>query len=1184
MAVTLNTDGFAVNFAASIDKRLIVDRVDGTTSSLVSLEPNYNYRNMYVWVREEKSFYYLIDSPEEGGATVSDWTQASGGVGGSASAIDLTEVAFGTGTGITSSNNFTFINDKTNLMSATGSTISSSYVYNSSIIGGDTNQIFPNSYNSSIIGGKYNKLGAETTYNSTIVGGTKNCLGYQDFNNSILGGCCNFSNWAYNSSIIAGYCNKINSGGAESVYMSTILGGSKNKIIGTISNSSIISSEYSCLELSNNSTILGGQSNTLCFNSCNSAIIGGVGLTLSNECSVVYVPRLKIATASNSDSVSKVLVWDTTDNYVKWRSSSTLGSASTTPDSLINAKKVAWEDDNSFPTMPGQLSSWGLTAGQDPNTVIFYNGNNRAFDSPQGDIVVSLNPATATLGLNRDFKLILGNGGRVETGNTWSVAYNGTRLVEYGEGRIEPHVLDFSWATSSEVPNGEYLLTKYVVDVPVDDFTTTGAAFGRDFTIKRQDLAFFTGIITVFNNIGVGSSGIFPKGSILFVDESFVTCEGITGSVTGVNVSFGLSTVTSGGSIGSAISNFEPQLSEFGISNSYEMLFPPKALGDFFTGSIFYSKSPIGIVRLTQPAMLVIRPVGGNIAIGTRLKYRIPYIVDEASVNSISGTNFIAAPANSSTGCAKSGYVSGTSFAGTGTSSVSVVFSTPYSSASYSVVVTSQAFTTTDYVYSVTDKTASGFIIRTPSTGPIGATAMWITNCYDGSGLSSGGGGAQGPTGPGGGSVIDLEEIAFGTGTGITSSNLFTFNNTNTSLILGFDNTITNSRSSAIIGGTANTINNSTASSILSNNNTTIHKSFYSTSISNYSSTICGSKNSNIISSYFGFMTQSNYSSIISTYNSSICESNFSVILGGGCGNVICSPNLGSPHYGGIVFGGGNLICDSPQSAIFNSSKSCIAGSISNLNGQNNILGGVCNEIFYSRSSGIIGGFCSSLSSTTLVTCFNSIFYSSHSQIIGNTSSRFNIIMGSTGSYIQSMMCSGKGGSDRNTNNSLIIGGNCNTILGACNSLILGGSGITIIGQTTSLSIVGKNNRIDNVVAVPSLRGFGSLSLSVSTASNTTYPSGVCLDDNFFTLIAYPDDPGNLNVCLPYADALGRLYVIKKAGTSTYSTVTVRTRGSDCIDGYSGDIELINPWDYYMLQADGVDNWIKLGGAVGINL
>jgi hypothetical protein len=441
-------------------------------------------------------------------------------------------------------------------------------------------------------------------------------------------------------------------------------------------------------------------------------------------------------------------------------------------------------------------------------------------------------------------------------------------------------------------------------------------------------------------------------------------------------------------------------------------------------------------------------------------------------------------------------------------------------------------------------------------------------------------------------------------------------------LILGFDNTITSSRSSAIIGGTGNTINsstidvfidsnlitsakssnvkdsfyssiqssldsiicNSTASSILSTNNVTIHKSFYSNSISNYGSTICGSKYSNIISSFYGFMTQSDNSSIISTYNSQIWESRHSVILGGGAGNCICSPNLGGSHYGGIVFGGGNLICDSSESSIFNSGGSCIMGSVENSG--NNILGGRCNKIYCSRSSGIIGGFCSSLTASTAVTCFNSIFYSSHSQIVGNTFSRFNIIMGSTGSSIKYLGTGpvGKGNTIRNPNNSFIIGGNCNTILGACNSVILGGCGITIIGVTTSVYSSAQNCRFDNVVAVPSLIGFGSLSLSVKTASTTDYPSGLDLDNNYFTLIAYPDDPGSLDVCLPQADALGRIYVIKKAGTSTQSTVKIYPRGSECIDGYSGYVELINPWDYNMLQADGVDNWIKLGGAVGINL
>lgn len=78
MAFIINTN-FNVNAPKPIDIRLIVDRVDGVTASLVSLDTGYNYNNMFVWVREEKAFYYLIDTPSELGATVSDWTKFSGG-------------------------------------------------------------------------------------------------------------------------------------------------------------------------------------------------------------------------------------------------------------------------------------------------------------------------------------------------------------------------------------------------------------------------------------------------------------------------------------------------------------------------------------------------------------------------------------------------------------------------------------------------------------------------------------------------------------------------------------------------------------------------------------------------------------------------------------------------------------------------------------------------------------------------------------------------------------------------------------------------------------------------------------------------------------------------------------------------------------------------------------------------
>jgi hypothetical protein len=349
MAVTINTDGFAINFASSIDRRLIVDRVDGTTASLVSLEPNYNYRNMYVWVKEEKAFYYLIDTPDEGGATVSDWAQASGGVGGSASAIDFEEIAFGTGTGITSSNLFTFDVSKANLIFGTNSISASTDAKlgrNNVVIGGCCNDIYQNNFselsdglkNSIILGGEYNSL--KQSIDAAIIGGSGSIICSADC--SIIGGGeGNYLRSVQKSTIIGGSDNKICSsrgsgifaGDENTIYSSglvgneccrsVIIGGSKNYSHSS-EDSTILGGKSGSLTQSNRSGILGGCENTI-FSSNNSVIIGGIGLTLSNEDSVVYVPELKISTASNSSTTDKVLVWDTTDNYVKYRDVSTIG-------------------------------------------------------------------------------------------------------------------------------------------------------------------------------------------------------------------------------------------------------------------------------------------------------------------------------------------------------------------------------------------------------------------------------------------------------------------------------------------------------------------------------------------------------------------------------------------------------------------------------------------------------------------------------------------------------------------------------------------------------------------------------------------------------------------------------------------------------------------------------------------
>jgi len=318
MAIIINTN-FKVNAPDPIDDRLIVDSVDGVSDSLVSLDTGYNYSNMYVWVRSEKAFYYLKDvvaTPSSPGANVSDWARlisGSGSFSGSASAIDITEVAFGTGTGITSSRNFTFATSSTTLIFGSGSTIASSSRL-SSIIGGCTNTIGTASLNSGIFGGRSNNIG--TSSQSVIIGGQCNILSGTLSHSSIVGGQCNtLSGTSSQSSIVGGYkntlsccsCNSSIIGGqSNKLYLnscqssivggcgntlsatssfSSIIGGRGNTLCNKSCNSSIISGEYSCLQLSNNSTILGGRFSKIS-NSKYSSIIGGSGT--SSKSNYIY--------------------------------------------------------------------------------------------------------------------------------------------------------------------------------------------------------------------------------------------------------------------------------------------------------------------------------------------------------------------------------------------------------------------------------------------------------------------------------------------------------------------------------------------------------------------------------------------------------------------------------------------------------------------------------------------------------------------------------------------------------------------------------------------------------------------------------------------------------------------------------------------------------------------------------
>lgn len=172
---------------------------------------------------------------------------------------------------------------------------------------------------------------------------------------------------------------------------------------------------------------------------------------------------------------------------------------------------------------------------------------------------------------------------------------------------------------------------------------------------------------------------------------------------------------------------------------------------------------------------------------------------------------------------------------------------------------------------------------------------------------------------------IPANQIAFGTGTGITSDTDFIFNPTNTTLIFGPSTNTINSSSftSGIISSATSTINNSNVSTIMSSAGSTIG------TLVNLSSVI--SSESSIISS-------GQRSTILSSYNSYISVlSNQSTILGGS--NI------------GITNGSNYTIASGQNNNINGSSRSAI-------------IGGSYNSLVSSQRSIILGGTNLSLTST----------------------------------------------------------------------------------------------------------------------------------------------------------------------------------------------------------------------------
>jgi len=293
-------------------------------------------------------------------------------------------------------------------------------------------------------------------------------------------------------------------------------------------------------------------------------------------------------------------------------------------------ERIPWA---SIPGDTRQSASYTLTAGTNKNTIFYYNANT-AFDYPGSispDVVVTLNPNLSVPGINRNFKFILTNQSRVYKGYTWSIAYNGVRLVEYASGRIDPQILEFNWLPTTAT-QGQYLVTKTMGEILLDSNQSTGTAFSMNFQTAKRMMGLTIGSSNASTSTGQAVSNIFPKGSILFVEEAYIVCQGMR-NTTGASISFGLrQPILDGGTLLTTplLTSFSPTLASLGVPSSDELFSPKKSIFDWATGSVTYCDSPVGIVRLNEPAMPVIRLHNSTtLAAGTIFKINIPYTVED---------------------------------------------------------------------------------------------------------------------------------------------------------------------------------------------------------------------------------------------------------------------------------------------------------------------------------------------------------------------------------------------------------------------------------------------------------------------------------------------------------------------------------------------------------------------------
>jgi hypothetical protein len=209
--------------------------------------------------------------------------------------------------------------------------------HNSSVIGGEQNYI-DGAIRSSIIGGGLNTIVSSThgiiagsftshingTGDVNFISATRNSTLSNSKNSAIIGNTTSNLDGGYSSGALFGkYLSVGNITGG------TLIGGSGSTLYGS-NYSSIVGGISASIYCSKSSSIIGGCFNRIESNSCYSSIIGGVAscvststrsviiggsaLTLTNIFDTVYVPQLKISSATTNNSLTTFLGRDVDGN------------------------------------------------------------------------------------------------------------------------------------------------------------------------------------------------------------------------------------------------------------------------------------------------------------------------------------------------------------------------------------------------------------------------------------------------------------------------------------------------------------------------------------------------------------------------------------------------------------------------------------------------------------------------------------------------------------------------------------------------------------------------------------------------------------------------------------------------------------------------------------------------------